>query len=136
MKILLAVDNSYKQLATQLIGIQPKTVPLFFDDGRQLLHHLFKMGDYKNVSRQLPDVIFLDMDCSTIAGRMVLRVIRNAIEFSNIEVIALSAHQTMAEKVTADGASLFIHKKSLGLFTVQFLYYLENCRNENTVAVK
>ncbi|HXL58349.1 MAG TPA: response regulator [Chitinophagaceae bacterium] len=106
--ILLADDDIDDRFNFQyaLSEIQVPVNLSSVEDGKKLMYHLAKMD------KQLPDIIFLDINMPYKNGKECLKEIRNNNKFKHIPVVMFttSAHKKDIDETYLKGANLYVTK--------------------------
>jgi CheY-like chemotaxis protein len=114
IRVLVADDNEdHRFLTTYALRNASPSVPLSVvgvEDGAQTLDYLYARGAY--VSRQLPDILLLDLSLPRADGFEVLDTVKKDPNLSYIPVVILTSSDRPEDvrRAYAGGANSFVTK--------------------------
>lgn len=110
---MLLVDDDPGSLRLLEMAVAESGTPvetLVATDGEEALEILHRRGDHTDVRR--PDIVVLDLDLPGVAGREVLREIRETDRLRSLPVVVLSQHddREIIEECYRIGANAYLVK--------------------------
>lgn len=115
--ILIAEDDEDDRLmlTEAFAELALPNIPIFTQDGQELMDYLHKQGKYQTVEdHPLPSLILLDLNMPRKDGREVIREIKNNQKFRNIPIVVLTTSDAETDIFLAYhmGANSYITKPS------------------------
>src|SRR5687767_11107248 len=115
--VYIVDDNSDDRffLETAITSALPDATIIAFKDGMDVINELFKLSTIPKEYDQIPDLIFLDLNLTTLNGQGVLDMLQQNPRLKKIKVIVLSGAKAQnEEELLKMGATHFFMKPASG----------------------